>query len=133
MAGTLHGPNGTMVTEKDTTTLGGSDHYKREHDAKSTVSTDELLLGGGKNTFLNDKNVTAGCERPHFERTCHFASWQNCASDDLCKCCFENGCWCFLCNSESISCMHVLVQTSCSGSEMQHPSIIFPHTYGAGG
>ena len=58
----MHGPNGTLITEKDTTTVGGADNYKKVHDSKTILSPSELSLNGGKNTFLDNKNSSAGCE-----------------------------------------------------------------------
>lgn len=66
-AGVVHGPNGTAITETDTTTLGGADNYKKIHDSKGAVGPKQIDLGGGKNTFLDNKNSSAGCKPlPHF-------------------------------------------------------------------
>ena len=63
----MHGPNGTAITETDTTTLGGADNYKKIHDSKGAVGPKQIDLGGGKNTFLDNKNSSAGCKPlPHF-------------------------------------------------------------------
>ncbi|EIE24844.1 hypothetical protein COCSUDRAFT_46972 [Coccomyxa subellipsoidea C-169] len=60
LTGVVHGPNGTLITEKDTTTVGGADNYKKVHDSKTILSPSELSLNGGKNTFLDNKNSSAG-------------------------------------------------------------------------
>ncbi|EIE24840.1 hypothetical protein COCSUDRAFT_46969, partial [Coccomyxa subellipsoidea C-169] len=61
LTGVVHGPNGTLITEKDTTTVGGADNYEKVHDSKTILSPSELSLNGGKNTFLDNKNSSAGC------------------------------------------------------------------------
>ncbi|BDA49316.1 hypothetical protein COCOBI_13-4280 [Coccomyxa sp. Obi] len=60
VTGILHGPNGTAITETDTTTLGGADNYKKVHDAQAGISPKTVNIGGGKNTNLDSKNTTAG-------------------------------------------------------------------------
>ena len=65
-AGVVHGPNGTAIKETDTTTLGGADNYKKIHDSHGVVGPKQIDLGGGKNTFLDNKNSSAGCKAlPH--------------------------------------------------------------------
>ncbi len=65
MAGIVHGPNGTAIKETDTTTLGGAENYKKVHDSTAQLSPKTVGLGGGKNTNLDSKNTTAGCELLH--------------------------------------------------------------------
>nr|QOL01169.1 putative extracellular protein CSOL_088 [Pseudococcomyxa simplex] len=60
VTGVVHGPNGTAIKETDTTTLGGADNYKKIHDSHGVVGPKQIDLGGGKNTFLDNKNSSAG-------------------------------------------------------------------------